>query len=186
MKALTHLTAGGAAGAGLALLVGLPMGWETALLAGALGAAMPEAEYGFFRLARELRARGHGGPWLEAATTLGQERGPWHGLEVWALVSVLAGLAGWLLAGGGFLLVYVAFLGGWFSHLLLDLCNGGIRPLALLRPYRWAYFPPWGPRRVVRGGLAEAFVLLATGWVWIWRAVEWLLPYAEGWLEKWL
>ena len=186
MKALTHLVAGGAAGAGLALVAGLPLGWETALFSGALGAAVPEVEYGFFRLARELRAHGQAGPWLDAAATLGQERGPWHGLEAFALVGALAGLAGWLLVGSGFLLIYLAFLGGWASHLLLDLLSGGIRPLALLRPYSWARFPPWGQRRVVRGGLAEALVFLAAGWVWVWRLVAWLLPYAEGWLERWL
>ncbi len=184
MKALTHLSAGGAAGAGLALVVGLPLGWETALLSGAIGAAVPELEYGFFRLARELRASEHGGPWLAAATALGQERGPWHGLELLALVGGLAGVVGWLLAVPGFLLMYVAFLAGWMSHLLLDLLNGGIRPLALVWPYRWAIFPPWGQRRVVRGGLAEALVLLGTGWVWVWRLAEALLPLAQGWWRR--
>ena len=185
MKALTHLSAGGAAGAGLALVVGLPLGWESALLAGALGSAVPNAEYAFFRLARELRARKLAGSWLEAATALGQERGPCHGLEVWALVGGLTGLAGWLLRTPSFPLLYLAFLGGWLSHLLLDLLNGGIRPLGLLRPYSWAYFPPWGQRRVVRGGPAEMVVLLGTGWVWVWRLVARLLPWAEGVLQQW-
>ena len=172
MKALTHLSAGGAAGAGLALVVGLPMGWETALVAGAIGAAVPELEYAFFRLAREMRARERGGPW--------------HGLEILVLVGGLVGLAGWLLGTAGFLLAYLAFLGGWLSHLLLDLVNGGIRPLAIIWPYRWAYFPPWGQRRVVRGGLVEALILLGTGWVWVWRLVALVLPWAQGLLEQWL
>jgi len=186
MKALTHLAAGGAAGAGLVLVVGLPLGWEAALLSGALGAAVPNAEYAFFRLARELRARQKGGPWLEAAAILGQERGPCHGLEVFALVGALVGLVGWLLRIPAFPLLYTAFLGGWLSHLLLDLLNGGIRPLALLRPYAWAYFPTWGQRRVVRGGLAEMAVLLGTGAVWVWRLVARLLPWAQGVLQQWL
>ncbi len=186
MKAITHLSAGGAAGVGLALLVGLPLGWEQALLAGALGAAVPEVEYGFFRLARELRARGYRGPWLTGASWLGQERGPCHGLEALALVGGLLGLAGWAMRTPNFGTLYVAFLGGWLSHLLLDLLNGGVRPLALFFPYQWARFPPWGIRRVVRGGPFEAFVLLATGWVWLWRLVERLLPWAEAYLERWL
>jgi len=186
MKALTHLAAGGAAGAGLARVAGLPLGWEPALLAGALGAAVPELEYAFSRLARELRARERGGHWLEAASTLGQERGPWHGLELLLLLGGLVGLSGWLLRVQTFPLLYVSFLGGWLSHLLLDLCNGGLRPLAIFLPYRWAFFPPWGQRRVVRGGLFEGFVLLATGWVWVWRIVERLLPWAERWVGRWL
>jgi hypothetical protein len=186
MKALTHLSAGGAAGAGLALLVGLPLGWERALLAGALGAAVPEVEYGFFRLAKELRAHGYRGAWLSAASWLGQERGPCHGLEVLLLGGGLVGLAGWAMGRQDFSTAYTAFLGGWFSHLLLDLLNGGIRPLALLLPFQWARFPPWGIRRVVRGGPFEAFVLLATGWVWVWRLVEKIFPYAESLLERWL
>jgi hypothetical protein len=186
MKALTHLTAGGAAGAGLALVVGLPLGWETALLAGALGAAVPNVEYGFFRLARELRARKKAGPWLDAASALGQERGPCHGLEVWALVGALVGAVGFLLRTPAFPLLYVAFLAGWLSHLLLDLLNGGIRPLALLHPYSWAYFPPWGQRRIVRGGVGEMIVLLATGAVWVWRVVELVLPWARGLVRQWL
>jgi hypothetical protein len=184
MKALTHLAAGGASGAGLALVVGIPLGWETALLSGAAGAAMPELEYAFARLAREMRARGYGGPLLGGASALGQERGPWHGLEILAGVGALVGLLGWLVNPSAFLLAYVPFLGGWLSHLLLDLCNGGIRPLAILRPYRWAYFPPWGPRRLVRGGLFEGLVLLGAGWVWVWRLVERLLPLVEGWLWR--
>lgn len=186
MKALTHLAAGGAAGAGLALVVGLDLGWETALLSGAIGAAVPELEYGFFRLAREMRAHKLSGPWLGAASALGQERGPWHGLEVLGLVGGMIGLAGWLLRVPNFPLIYVGFLGGWLSHLLLDLVNGGIRPLALLRPYVWAVFPPWGNRRAVRGGPFEAAVLLGTGWVWVWRLVLRMLPWAEGWLGRWL
>lgn len=184
MKAFTHLSAGGAAGAGLALAVGLPLGWEAALLSGALGAAVPNVEYAFFRLARELRARGKMGPWLEAAAAMGQERGPWHGLELFAITGGMVGLLGLLLRIASFPLLIVAFLAGWLSHLLLDLLNGGIRPLALLLPYRWAYFPPWGRRRFVRGGLAEMAILLGSGWVWVWRAVERLLPWAEGVLRK--
>lgn len=185
MKALTHIAAGGAAGAGLALVVGLPLGWEGALAAGAVGGAVPEMEYAFFRLARELRARKLGGPWLEAAAFLGRERGPWHGLELLAIVGGMVGLAGWLLAIPHFSLLFIAFLAGWLSHLLLDLLNGGIRPLALLCPYRWAFFPPWGDRRVVRGGLVENLVLLGTGWVWVWRLALWLLPLAQGWIGRW-
>ncbi len=184
MKALTHFSAGGAAGAGLALAVGLPLGWEAALLAGALGAAVPNVEYAFFRLARELRARGKMGPWLEAAAAMGQERGPWHGLEFLAITGTLVGLVGLLLRTPSFPLLIVAFLGGWLSHLLLDLLNGGIRPLALLFPYRWVSFPPWGRRRLVRGGPAEMAVLLGSGWVWVWRIVERLLPWAEGALRQ--
>jgi hypothetical protein len=170
----------------LAQVVGLSLGWEPALLAGAVGAAVPELEYAFARLARELRARKLGGFWLSGASALGQERGPCHGMEVLAVLGGLLGLAGWLLRVPGFSLLYVAFLGGWLSHLLLDLFNGGIRPLAVLMPYRWAYFPPWGTRRVVRGGLFEGLVLLGTGWVWVWRLVCRLLPWAEGLLARWL
>ncbi len=186
MKALTHLAAGGAAGAGLALVTRQPLGWEAALLAGAVGAAAPELEYAFFRLARELRAHKLPGPWLAAASAMGQERGPWHGLELMAVVCALTGLAGWAFGIHDFALLFVAFAGGWLSHLLLDLLNGGIRPLALLRPYAWAYFPLWGPRRVVRGGLVEGLILLATGWVWVWRFALRFLPLAEGWLSRWL
>jgi hypothetical protein len=186
MKALTHITAGGAAGAGLILVVGMDMDWETALLVGAVGACVPQMEYAFFRLARELRARQVGGPWLRAASKFGQERGPWHGMEILVLLGGLVGLTGWLLDISNFALIFVAFLGGWLSHLLLDLFNGGIRPLAILMPYRWAYFPPWGTRRVVRGGLFEGLVLLGTGWVWIWRLVERLLPLLEGRVGRWL
>ena len=186
MKALTHIVAGGAAGAGLVGLVGLDLGWEAALLAGAVGGSMPQLEYGFFRLARELRAHKLGGPWLDAASKLGQERGYLHGLEMLGILGGMVGLAGWLLGIPNFALIYAAFLGGWLSHLLLDLGNGGIRPLALLLPYKWAYFPPWGQRRMVRGGPFEMLVLLGTGWVWIWRLVTWLLPLAEGWLATWL
>ena len=123
---------------------------------------------------------------MEAASTLGQERGPWHGLELFTFLGGLLGLVLGLLRIRPFPLLYVAFLGGWLSHLLLDLCNGGIRPLALLLPYRWAYFPPWGPRRAVRGGLFEGFVLLGTGWIWVWRLVARLLPWAERLVERWL
>ncbi len=186
MKALTHIAAGGAAGAGLALVVGLPLGWESALLAGAVGGSVPQLEYLFLRLAREMRARRLGGPWLDGASAFGQERGPWHGLELLVALGGLIGLLGWLAHLPHFALLYVAFLGGWLSHLLLDLINGGIRPLAILLPYRWAYIPPWGLRRAVRGGLVESLVLLGTGWVWVWRLVERLLPGAEGWLGRWL
>lgn len=186
MKALTHLAAGGATGAGLALAVGLPLGWETALLAGALGGALPNVEYAFFRLARELRARQKAGPWLEAAAALGQERGPCHGLEFWAGGGALVGAVGFLLRTPAFPLLYLSFLAGWLSHLALDLFNGGIRPLALLRPYAWAYLPPWGRRRVVRGGVAEMAVFLAAGAVWVWRIVELALPWARGVLKRWL
>lgn len=184
MKALTHIAAGGAAGAGLAHLLGLELGWEAALLAGAVGGSVPQCEYVFFRLARELRARKLGGSFLYAASALGQERGPWHGLEILLLLGGLVGLAGWLLHLTAFPLLYTAFLGGWGSHLLLDLCNGGIRPLALLRPYAWSYFPPWGERRLLRGGLLENLVLLGTGWVWLWRLGLLLLPWAENVLGK--
>lgn len=184
MKALTHLAAGGAAGAGMALVVGLPLGWETALFAGAIGAAVPELEYGFARLAREMRARGYDGTFLASASALSQERGPWHGLEIFLVLGGMVGLVGWMGGIGTFPLIYVAFLGGWLSHLLLDLCNGGIRPLAILYPYRWAYFPPWGPRRVVRGGFFEGLILLGSGWVWVWRLAERLLPLVESWLWK--
>lgn len=186
MKALTHVTAGGAAGVGLALVTGLPLGWETALLGGAIGGSIPNVEYAFFRLARELRARKLASPWLEAASFLGQERGPCHGLEVWALVGGLTGAVGLLLRTPAFPLLYVSFLAGWLSHLLLDLLNGGIRPLALLRPYTWACFPPWGQRRVVRGGVGEMAVLLAAGAIWVWRIVELALPWARGVLKQWL
>jgi hypothetical protein len=185
MKALTHITAGGAAGAGLALVMGLELDWETALLIGAVGASVPQLEYAFFRLARELRASQLNGPWLRAASTLGQERGPWHGVEILMLLGGLVGLVSWLLGIPNFALLFASFFGGWLSHLLLDLFNGGIRPLAILMPYRWAYFPPWGTRRVVRGGLFEGLVLLGTGWVWVWRITERLLPLIEGWVGKW-